>query len=235
MYYSSAVGFDWTYLVMVVPFFILTLIAQFYVKSTFNKYNQIRSMSGMTGAQAARRILDANGLQGIRVIPVGGTLTDNYSPKENVIRLSESTFASPSVAAVGVAAHEAGHALQYAQGYAPVRLRSAILPVCSIGSNLAWPLIMIGWFINFTGLVWIGIILFAAACFFQAVTLPVEFNASSRALRVLDEYGMLGSEELRDARKVLSAAALTYVAALAMSVMSLLRLLLITRGSRRRW
>jgi len=152
-----------------------------------------------------------------------------------VIRLSESTFASPSVAAVGVAAHEAGHALQYAQGYAPVRLRSAILPVCSIGSNLAWPLIMIGWLINFTGLVWIGFILFAAACVFQAVTLPVEFNASSRALRVLDEYGMLGSEELRDARKVLSAAALTYVAALAMSVMSLLRLLLITRGSRRRW
>ncbi len=230
--------FDWTYLVLVMPAVIFVMIASARVNSTFRKYENQRSRSGITGAQAARRILDANGLGHVAVEHISGSLTDHYDPRANVIRLSDSVYDNPSTAAVGIACHEVGHALQYASGYAPIKLRSAIIPVTQIGSKLAIPLVLIGLFLNylsgmFLSVAYLGIILFALSTFFQLVTLPVEYNASSRAMEQIRSRGLLMEDEQRSAREVLNAAALTYVAALAVSMMQLLRLLMLVGGRRR--
>ena len=229
---------DWT-LILLVAAMIFALVAQFKVKSTFNKYNRINNYSGLSGAEAARRILDSNGLYHVRVEFVRGQLTDHYDPRQNVVRLSESTYNSRSVAAVGVAAHEAGHAVQYAENYAPIRLRTAIIPATSIGSKLSMPLILIGILLtSFSydptiGLyaMLAGIILFSISTFFQLVTLPVEFNASKRAMKALKEHRILVGSDIAGARETLSAAAMTYVAALATSLAYLLRYILIFMGA----
>ena len=220
-------GVDIWYLVLVLPAFLVALIAQARVKSTFNKFNQYRTSASLTGAQAARRVLDANGLQHVRIEHVQGELTDHYDPATDVSRLSDSTSMSPSIAAAGVAAHEAGHACQYAQDYAPIRLRASMVKICNIGANLSWPAILLGYLLSFRPLVFIGIVLFSLSVVFQLVTLPVEFDASKRAVAALEQGGLMTGPELDGAKKVLRAAAMTYVAALAVSVASLLRLLLI--------
>lgn len=225
---------DYWYLVLVLPAFLLTLIAQMSVKSTFNKYNKVLARNGMSGAQAARAILDASGLQHIQVAHIRGNLNDHYSPKENIIRLSDATYTSNSIAAVGVAAHEAGHAVQYAKEYGPIRARTALVPVTNIGAQLAWPSLLLGMLLSMQIFITIGIVLFSLAVVFQVVTLPVEFNASNRALEILDQYGMLSADEQAGAKKVLRAAAMTYVASLALSIMQLIRLLLIFGGGRRK-
>ena len=225
--------FDPTYVLVIIAF-LLTLFASMGVKSTFSKYNNVRSSRGITAASAARQILDANGLQNIRIEHVSGDLTDHYSPNENVIRLSDSTYNSTSVAAIGVAAHECGHAIQHARGYAPLSFRSALVPVANIGSQLSWLFIILGIFFGGSHtLIMIGILMFSAAVLFQLVTLPVEFNASGRALKLLSETGILQKDEVSDTRKVLSAAALTYVAAAATAVLQLLRLLRLFGGNDR--
>lgn len=226
-------GFDWTYL-MVLAGAILSLIASAKVNSTFQKYARVRSMSGMTGAQVARRILDRNGLSEIPVEHVSGNLSDHYDPSSRVLRLSDSTYNSPSVAAIGVAAHECGHAIQHKESYGPLKLRTAIVPAANIGSRLGMPIILLGLFFGGGGslLVNIGIWVFSLAVLFQIVTLPVEFNASSRALVMLEDYGILGQEEKRKAKSVLSAAAMTYVAAAAASILQLLRLVILFGGRR---
>jgi len=225
--------FDPTYVLVIIAF-LLTLFASMGVKSTFSKYNDVRSSRGITAASAARQILDANGLQNIRIEHVSGDLTDHYSPNENVIRLSDSTYNSTSVAAIGVAAHECGHAIQHARGYAPLSFRSALVPVANIGSQLSWLFIILGIFFGGSHtLIMIGILMFSAAVLFQLVTLPVEFNASHRALRILGEQGILSDSELPYTRKVLKAAALTYVASVAASILQLLRLVLLFGGRRR--
>lgn len=229
MYY----GIDIYYLILVIPAMIFSMWAQARVNSTFKRYSQQRTYSGMTGYEAARRILAANGLYNVQVERVAGNLTDHYDPKTNVIRLSDSVFGSNSVAAVGVAAHEAGHAVQYAQNYAPIRLRAAIIPVTNIGSQLSIPLVLIGAFMGMDSLINIGLLLFATVAVFQLVTLPVEFNASRRAVYALEMSGSIGDEELYGVKKVLSAAAMTYVAALAVAVANLLRLILRFGGRRR--
>jgi len=224
-------GIDMTYIILVLPCLIFTLWAQFNVKSTFSKYTKVASKHGMTGYDAAREILDANGLYHVGIARVEGDLTDHFNPKDNTVYLSDTVYAVPSAAAVGVAAHEAGHAVQYAQGYTPMKIRSAIIPATNIGSMLAMPLIILGILIEFTGLAYIGIAAFGLSTVFQLVTLPVEFNASSRAMAALTASGNMDKEELGSARKVLTAAALTYVAALAVSLAQLLRLLLLVRRS----
>lgn len=233
---------DWTILILL-PAMIFALIAQFSVKSTFEKYDKVATARRMSGAEAARRILDRNGLYEVKVERVRGHLTDHYDPKANVIRLSEATHDSVSVAALGVAAHEAGHAVQHATGYFPIKVRSAIIPATRIGSALAMPIFIIGLLLtNFyyvdmvtgSAIMVAGILLFSLTAFFQLVTLPTEFNASSRALKTLEESGILYEEEITGARKVLSAAAMTYVAALASSLASLLRLILIANGASNR-
>ncbi len=206
--------------------------AQINVKTTFSKYSKVRNMSGITGETAARMILDKNGLYNIRIERVAGDLTDHYDPKANVIRLSDSVYASTSAAAVGVAAHEAGHAVQHAVGYGPIKLRSAIIPICQIGSNLAWPLILFGIILSMESLASIGVIFFSTATLFQLVTLPCEFNASGRALSALSLSGRFSDEDLSAAKKTLTAAALTYVAALAVSLLNLLRIIVMVRGRR---
>lgn len=221
-------------MLIVLPALIISLWAQIKVSSTFKKYNKVFTKRGMTGYSAARAILDANGLHYVKIERVRGHLTDHYDPRENVIRLSESVFDSPSTAAVGVAAHEAGHAVQYAQDYAPIKLRSAIIPTTRFGSMLAMPLFFIGVIMASQSLMFFGIILYSAVALFQLVTLPVEFNASARALKALGSSGMLDKEELSGAKRVLSAAAMTYVAALLTSLLTLLRLLVIAGGSRGR-
>lgn len=226
--------FDPTYILVILGA-VICLIASARVKSTFRKYDKVRSMSGMTGAQAAERILQSAGIRDVRIEHISGELSDHYDLRNKVLRLSDSTYGSASVAAVGVAAHECGHAIQHQKNYAPLSMRSAIVPVANIGSTLAWPLIIIGMFITSnTGLLLIniGILCFSLAVLFQLVTLPVEFNASSRALRILGDTGILGSEELVKTRKVLKAAALTYVAGAAASILQLLRLLFLTGGRR---
>ena len=220
-------GFDMSYLVLVLPAMLLALWAQMRVSSTFGRYSQVRSVRGLTGAQAARYILDRNGLQHVRIEQISGNLTDHFDPRTNVVRLSQSVYNVPSIAAVGVAAHECGHAVQYAVGYGPMKLRAAIIPATNFGSKLAFPLILIGLLMNSSSLLLAGILLFSLTAVFQLVTLPVEFNASSRALQTLDQQGLLTREELGGTKKVLSAAALTYVAALIVSLAQLLRLLLI--------
>ena len=231
MGYYGYYGFDWTYL-MVLAGAVLSLIASAKVNSTFQKYARVRSMSGMTGAQVARRILDRNGLSDIPVEHVSGNLSDHYDPTRKVLRLSDSTYNSPSVAAIGVAAHECGHAIQHKVGYGPLKLRTMIVPAANLGSRLGMPIILLGLFFGGGGsfLVNLGIWVFSLAVLFQIVTLPVEFNASDRALVMLEDYGILGQDEKRKAKSVLSAAAMTYVAAAASSILQLLRLIILFGG-----
>ena len=227
-----AYGIDIWYILLVVPAFILALAAQIKVKSTYKKMSQVRNSRGLTGAQAAARVLFDHGVTDVRIERVAGTLTDHFDPRDKVIRLSEGVYDSPSVAAVGIACHEAGHAVQYAKNYAPIRVRNAILPVCNIGSRFGLPLAIVGLIIGSvigSYLFWAGILLYALVALFQLVTLPVEFDASHRALRAIDSTGMLAGDEYKGARKVLSAAAMTYVAALAVSLANLLRLILRSR------
>ncbi len=216
---------DSTYLIYVVPALLISMWASFRVKSTFAKYNKVGNRRGYTGAQVAHWILDSNGLQNVRIERIAGSLTDHFDPSSGVIRLSDSTYSSTSVGAIGVAAHECGHAVQYDVGYFPMQVRRAIIPVTQIGSSVAIPLAVLGIVLGFSLLTEIGILLFCAVVVFQLVTLPVEFNASRRALKTLDENRILEEEELRGAKKVLTAAALTYVAALLVSIGNLLRLL----------
>ena len=229
---------DWSYIVLVLPFVILSLWASASVNSTFKKYSQVLSCRRITGAQAAQRVLSVNGVSGVRVERVSGHLSDHFDPRTNVIRLSDSVYDSTSVAAIGVACHEAGHAVQYANSYAPMKLRAAIIPVTNIGSRLAMPLILLGVLLNvFMGasyvLVYAGIACFGLSLLFQVVTLPVEFNASRRAMSTIADAGILTDEEQRGARKTLTAAAMTYVAATAVALMQLLRLIMMFGGRRR--
>ena len=228
-------GFDPTYVLVLIGA-VICLIASARVKSTFNKYSQYRSMSGMTGAQAAERILNSAGIYDVTVCHISGSLTDHYNPSKKTLNLSDSVYGSNSVAAIGVAAHEGGHAIQHQKNYVPLTLRTAIVPVANIGSTLAWPLILIGLFFNrSTGamLINLGILCFSFAVLFQLVTLPVEFNASRRALHILGEQGILSDSELPYTRKVLKAAALTYVASAAAAILQLLRLVLLFGGRNR--
>lgn len=221
--------FDWTYL-LVIAGLALSLLASAKVKSTYSKYAKVRSMSGMTGAQAAERILHANGLYDVSVESVEGELTDHYDPSEKVVRLSESVYGESSVAAVGVAAHECGHAIQHANAYLPLKFRTAIVPAANIGAKIAWPLILIGMILGSSSsrfLITLGIIMFSLSVLFQFVTLPVEINASRRAVNALSQMGILYGEEVNGTKKVLSAAALTYVAAAASAALQLLRLILL--------
>lgn len=225
-------GLDYYYLVLVLPAIVLMLIAQFSVKSTFSKYSQ--KTCNITGAEAARRVLNANGVSGVKIERISGNLNDHFDPKTNVIRLSDAVYNSNSVAAAGVAAHEAGHAVQYALGYAPIKIRGAIYPVCNLGSRLAIPLVMLGFLFSFYYLIDLGIIFFALALVFQLITLPVEFNASRRAINALSEYGILANEnEVKGAKKVLFAAAMTYVTSFLVSLAQLLRLLALANRRRR--
>ena len=227
---------DSTYILVIIGA-IICMIASAKVKTTFNKYSQYRSMSGMTGAQAAQRILNAAGIYDVKVRHVSGSLTDHYNPANKTLNLSDTVCNSTSVAAVGVAAHECGHAIQHARGYVPLRLRSAFVPIANFGSALAWPVIIIGALMNSRSSMMIinfGILLFSFAVTFQIITLPVEFDASRRGLAMLQDYGILGQSELQGSKAVLSAAAMTYVASAAASVLQLLRLLMIVNGGRRR-
>lgn len=226
-------GFDSTYILVLIGL-VLSLLASSRVKSTYAKYSKERSLTGMTGAQAAQRILSMAGIYDVTIQHVSGSLTDHYDPRNKTLNLSDSVYGNASVAAVGVAAHECGHAIQHDRGYAPLKLRSAIAPAANIGANISWPLILIGLLLGGNGvLVQIGILMFSLAVAFQLVTLPVEYNASKRAMNMLEETGILYQEELPKTRKVLNAAALTYVAAAASSILQLLRLFLLY-GNRRR-
>ena len=231
--------FDWTYMVLVLPCIILSLWASSNVKSTFNRYSKQYSSRRITGAEAANRVLSANGVTGVRIERVSGNLTDHFDPKTNVIRLSDSVYDSTSTAAIGVACHEAGHAVQYAKSYGPIRLRAAVIPVTNFGSRIAMPLILLGVLLSafmeasYT-LVYLGIACFGLSLVFQLITLPVEFNASRRAMQAIERVNILTDEEQRGARKTLTAAALTYVAATAVALSQLLRLLVIFGGRRRR-
>lgn len=224
--------FDWTIL-LVIPGLIISIWAQIKVSTTFNKYSKLTTQKGLSGYGAARKILDANGLSHVRIEQVHGKLTDHYDPRKNVIRLSESVYHATSPAAIGVAAHEAGHAIQYAKDYAPIRLRAKMVTVTNVGSMLSMPLFFIGLLFAFYPLTIAGIILYSLVALFQLVTLPVEFNASARAMSVLESSGILNENELKASRKVLTAAAMTYVAALLTSLLTLLRLLILANGRRR--
>ena len=228
MYY-----YDSTYILVIIAF-ALSMFASFGVKSTFAKYDKKLSYRGITGADAARRILDANGLYNIRIERVSGNLSDHFDPSAGVIRLSDSTYNSTSVAAIGVAAHGCGHAVQHAQGYVPIKLRNSIVPIVNIGNSLSMPLFFIGLLLGMTELAFAGALLFGLVLIFQLVTLPVEFNASTRAIKILDGMAILDSDELRGTKKVLSAAAMTYVAAVASTALQLLRLLMIVNNRRDR-
>lgn len=227
---------DPTYILVLIGA-VICLIASARVKSTFGKYSNYRSASGMNGAQAAQRVLSAAGIYDVTIQHISGNLTDHYNPSNKTLNLSDSVYASTSVAAIGVAAHECGHAIQHAKKYAPLTIRSALVPVANFGSAIAWPLILIGLFINSESsivIIDIGILCFSAAVLFQLVTLPVEFDASRRALVMLRTQGILGDEELKYTRKVLKSAALTYVASAAAAILQLLRILLLTGDRRRR-
>lgn len=223
--------FDPTYVLVIIAF-VLTMFASFGVKSTFNKYNDVYSSRGITAAQAARKILDANGLHHIRIEHVRGELTDHYSPKEDVIRLSDSTYNSISVAAIGVAAHECGHAVQHQVGYIPIKIRNGIVPVVNISNALSMPLFIIGLILGLPSLAMAGAILFGAVLVFQLVTLPTEINASRRAMKTLESMYLLEGNELTGAKKTLTAAAMTYVAAVASTALQFLRLLLLANRRR---
>lgn len=226
-------GFEWTYLLLILGM-VLSMMASARLKSTFSTYKKVRSRSGMTGAQTAQQILRNAGIYDVQVVAVRGSLTDHYDPRAKRVCLSEDIYGKTSLAAVGVAAHECGHAIQHAVHYAPLSWRSAIVPVANIGANLSWPIFLVGLLTSIRPLVTVGILLFSFAVLFQLVTLPVELNASARALEQLTGNGILGADEAKGARKVLTAAALTYVAALASSILQLLRLLILSRGMRGR-
>lgn len=215
------------YFLYLLPALIVTIVAQVMVNRTYSKYSKVRNGRGYTGAMAARAILDSNGLQNVGIEHISGSLTDHYDPRTNVVRLSDSVYNSDSVAAIGVAAHEVGHAVQQNRGYLPMKIRAAIIPATQIGSKIAIPLFFIGLILSFEYLTTIGIILFSATVLFQLVTLPVEFNASRRALQTIEQDHFLEGEEVAGAKKVLSAAAMTYVAGLLMAIMQLLRLIAI--------
>ncbi len=233
--YGYGYGFDPT-IILVLIGVALSLWAQGRVNSTFSRYSRVRSMTGMTGAEAARRLLNAQGIYDVTVQPIAGELTDHYDPRTKSVNLSQSVYGATSVAAIGVAAHECGHAMQDNEGYAPLRFRSALVPAANFGSKLSWPLILLGLVFGGLGspLVEIGILMFSLAVLFQLVTLPVEYNASARAVRLLDSQGILAGEEVSGTRKVLNAAALTYVAAAATSILQLLRLIILFGGRNRR-
>lgn len=234
MPYGFYTFWDPTYFLVIIGA-VICLLASARVRTTFNKYQRVRSMSGLTGAEAAERILRSAGIYDVVVRHIQGNLNDHYDPRNKTLSLSDSVYNSTSVAAIGVAAHECGHAIQHQKAYAPLAIRSALVPVANFGSMLAWPLILIGLlFSRGSGslLITIGIICFSAAVLFQLVTLPVEFNASGRAVRILGSLGLLGDEELRQTRKVLSAAALTYVASAAAAILQLLRLVILFGGRR---
>ena len=233
MPYMGYYGIDMYYIVLVLPCVLFAFWAQSQVNGTFNRYSRVMSRRGLTGAQAAQAVLRANGVSGVNIEYVAGKLTDHFDPRTNTIRLSASVYQSTSVASIGVAAHEAGHAVQYAVGYGPIKLRSALLPICNIGSQLSLILIVIGLLLYSQPLFGVGVLLFATAVVFQLVTLPVEFNASRRAIASLEGTHLLEDDELRGARKVLGAAAMTYVAALLVSLAQLLRFLLAFAGRRR--
>jgi Zn-dependent membrane protease YugP len=226
--------FDIYYFILVIPVIVLSLIIQAKLNSTFNKYSSVFNSRRITGAQAAEMVLRYYNIQDVRIERINGSLTDCYDPLKKVIRLSDSVYDNPSIAAVGVACHEAGHAAQHAEKYLPIRIRNYILPVCNIGSRISIPLLIAGVIFSAEPIIWIGIGLFAFTAIFQTVTLPVEFNASNRALNVIESTGILSFEEKRGASKVLKMAAMTYVAALAMSLAQLLRLILRYGGNRRR-
>lgn len=225
--------YDATYILVLIGA-LLSMWASARVNTTYRKYAKVRSMSGLTGAEAARRILNGAGIYQVRIEHISGNLTDHYDPREKVLRLSDAVYGSSSVAAIGVAAHECGHAIQDDQSYAPLRFRGAFVPVANIGTKAALPIILLGLFFGSSGLlIEIGLLCFACGTLFQLITLPVEFNASARAIDILGNTHMLSGEELKHTRKVLSAAAMTYVAAAAASILSLLRLLLLFGGRRR--
>jgi Zn-dependent membrane protease YugP len=225
--------FDSTYFLIIIGA-VLSLAASARVKSTFAKYNKVRSLSGMTGAQAAEKILHSAGIYDVAVMHVSGSLTDHYDPRDKTLKLSDNVYGQSSVAAIGVAAHECGHAIQHDKGYVPLRLRTAFVPVANIGATISWPIIIAGLFLGYSQtLINLGIILFSCAVLFQLITLPVEFNASARAVRILDETGILYGEEVTHTKKVLGAAALTYVAAAAASILQLLRLVILFGGRNR--
>lgn len=224
--------FDWTYLILI-PAVILSLWAQSNVNSTFRKYAKVQSRRGSTGAEIARKILDMNGLYQVKIERVAGNLSDHFDPKTNVVRLSDSTYGSTSVGAIGVAAHEVGHAIQHATAYAPIKVRNSIVPVVNVCNMLSMPILLVGLlFSSFSGLIDVGILLFSATVLFQLITLPVEFNASRRAMATLRGQYLLDDDEAKGAEKVLRAAALTYVAAAVSSILSLLRLILLFGGRR---
>lgn len=232
MYYSAN-GFS-TYLLLVVPALIISLIAQAQVKSAYKKYSGVIAHSGLTGADAAQAVLRYYHITNVAVMQIDGKLTDHYDPRTNVISLSSGVYSSPSVAAVGIACHEAGHAAQHAEGYVPIKIRNAIIPVCNIGSYAGIPLALIGYFLGFEPLIWIGLALYSLIAIFQLATLPVEFNASARAIKVIEETRLLYDDaEVAGAKKVLSAAAMTYVAALAVTLANLLRFVIMFTGRRR--
>ena len=226
--------YDPTYMLIVISA-LISLFAQFLVNSRFSKYSRVRSRSGMTGAQAAERILQSQGIYDVAIQRVSGKLTDHYDPRNKTLNLSDAVYASTSVAAVGVAAHECGHAIQHARHYVPLTIRGALVPVANFGSGISWPLIIMGLFIRgemSTLFINLGILMFSLAVLFQIITLPVEFNASGRALKILKNSGMLYESEVREARNVLTAAALTYVASAASALLQLLRILILTGGRR---
>lgn len=235
-YAMGGFGYGWfdpTYWLVIIGL-IITLIASANVNGTFKKYDKVKSGRGITGAMAARKILDANGLQHIRIERVSGNLTDHFSPKEGVIRLSDATYNSASIAALGVAAHECGHAVQHQVGYTPIRVRNSIVPIVNICSHLSIPIILLGIILGETGFAMFGVYLYCAVFAFQLVTIPTETNASRRAIATLDSMAILDEDELRGTRKVLNAAAMTYFASAAATALQLLRLFLIVQGNRRR-
>lgn len=224
--------FDYYYLILVVPAMLLAIWAQVQVKTTYRKYSRVPNSRGMTGAYAAQAVLNFYGITDVRIERVSGNLTDHYDPRSKVIRLSDGVYNSSTVAAIGIACHEAGHAAQHAENYAPIKIRNAIIPVCNIGSTIGIPLALIGWIFSFSILIYVGLGLYAAVFIFQVATLPVEFNASRRAIKVIDETQLLRDDEIGGAKKVLAAAAMTYVASMIVSLANLIRLLL--RFSNRR-
>lgn len=229
--------FDWTYFILVLPAVILAVWASARVKSTYRRFGSVPSARGISGAQAARMVLDENGLYDVKIEQIGGELTDHFDPKANVVRLSADVYNSTSVAAIGIACHEVGHAVQHATGYFPIKIRSAILPLTNFGSKLAMPLLLIGLILSgiaeqYIAIAYLGVLCFALSAVFQLVTLPTEFNASARAMRAVRSSLLLSDEEQRGTRKVLTAAALTYVAALVVSLAQVLRLLLIVNRRR---
>jgi len=230
MYYY---GLDYTYIIFVLPAIIISLFAQLRVSATFSKYNKILSSRHITGADAARKILDKNGLSNVLIEHVRGNLTDHYDPTKRILRLSDSVYSSSSIAAIGVAAHECGHAIQHAKGYLPLRMRHSVYPVVQFSSAAAMPLILLGLIVNTPIFVNLGIILFSMVVLFQLITLPVEFNASRRALDIISDVLYFDDEEIKSAKKVLSAAALTYVASALTTVMQLLRLIILSNNRRR--